>query len=269
MKSKRDTLTLSDGAEVVVISPSPSQSVEGQKFYLRKWKEYSQAGVMTNKEMNDFVIQRGLITPERNAKIEKASREILDIKRKLKSGKKGYKTVDEASKAAFSIRDKHREILDLMNETNEFALKTAESLAEVDRFNFLLTLCVFKNDELYFEDLEDYLERQDEEDILRIAAKFAALTSPYTEETGLQTDEDKFLYKYGFVDDKGRRINKQGKLVDDEGRLINEVGRYVDESGEYVDINGSRIDEDGNPVVDFEDFTDESGEVIKPKSLPA
>ena len=268
MKKNRETVELADKSEVVVVVPSPSQDVEGRKVFNRKWKEYVYAGVMANKQLNDFLTSSGVLTPDREQKLEALQKEISDIGRKLKAGKKGFQTLEEGRAAALKSREKRMDMLSLLSESNEYAQRTAESMAEVDRFNYLLSVCAYKNDKLYFEDLEDYLRNSEEPDSYAIASKFATLISNYSEDTTLQTEEDKFLYKYGFVNDKGHLIRKDGQMVDKEGRLVNDKGRYIDEAGEFVDIHGNRIDEAGDPVVDFEDFVDESGAVITPKELP-
>jgi hypothetical protein len=265
---KIDTVKLTDGSEVVVVKPSPSQEVQGRIIYNRKWKEYTNAGVQTNKQLNDWLTSSGLLNPDREEKFERLRREVVDIDRKLKSGKKSFKTLAEGKAAALEARKKRFEMLRILNETSEYANKTAEAMAEQDKFQYFVSVCAFKDDKPYFEDLEDYLAREDEPDSYLIAAKFAALNNGYVEE-GLQTEEDKFLYKYGFINDKGHLINKDGHLVDEDGRLVNEDGRYVNEKGEFVDTDGNPVTKDGEAIVEFEDFVDENGEVVKPLPLPA
>lgn len=269
MKKNRESVTLSDGTEVVVVVPSPSQNVEATKVYNRKWKEYVNSDIMTNRELSEVLTKRGLISTDRDQKLLALQKDILETARKLKSGKNGFKSLEEAKQAAWDSKGKRLDMLRLLSETNEYAQHTAEAMAENDRFNYLVSVCSLQDDKPYFDDLEDYLVRREDKDVFLIAGKFSALINSYEEDTSFQTEEDKFLFRYGSIDSKGRKINEQGKLIDSEGRLIDENDRYVNDVGDFVDMNGNPVDADGVYVVDFEDFTNESGEVITPLNLPA
>lgn len=157
----------------------------------------------------------------------------------------------------------------LLSEKNSIMRFTAESQADDERFNFLVSRAVvyYDNKKPYFKDYADYLNKSSTEVALQGANTL--LNQIY----GLgnydeSLPENKFLKKFKFVDSEYRLINKDGHLVDKEGRLIDEDGSFVaykddgtkyrvdkfgnpvNEEGEYVGEPAPFLDDEGNPIVE-------------------
>ena len=109
--------------------------------------------------------------------------------------------------------------------------------------------------------LEAY-ENSDDKVALVGAQNLAKFMYEFDDDFEKNLPENKFLLKYGFINDDLRPINKDGKLIDWEGRLIDEEGRYLDNDGNYVDIDGNPVTEEGEPVVEFSPFLDDDGKPV-------
>ena len=250
----KKTLVLEDGTELVIVKPSPAQDAKGNIVRNKKFKEYADADVMVNEQLADMLQRKGLVSEEKQKKYEDLRNEVLELTKKLGKGKNGFPDLESAKKAAIEARRKRMDLRAMLMAQTTYSAYTAEAMAENDRFNYLLSQCVrTKDGKPYFDDVEDYLSRKDDKEVVKIAFAYAALVNEYDEGEDLKTVEEKFLKQYGFADEKGRLINKDGKYVDAEGRLTDADGKYINERGEFVDLNGNRVDEDGNYIQeDFE-----------------
>ena len=170
-------------------------------------------------------------------------------------------------------RDEIRELISVRTSLDNHS---AEGQADNARFNYLVSACVVykDNNEKYFKNLEDYINRADDPAALLGAQKLANMIYGLDNNFEKNLPENKFLQKFKFVDDKLRLIDKSGRLVDAEGRLVDSEGRFIDEQGNYVDKFGNRVDKDGEYVVEFKPFLDEDGNPVvleddkKPEPTP-
>jgi hypothetical protein len=163
------------------------------------------------------------------------------------------------------MKKDREEIRSLISVRTSLDNHSAEGQADNARFNYLVSVClVYNNHEKqpYFQSMEDYLNRSNEEVAIVGAQHLASMLYGLDNDYELNLPENKFLKKYKFIDDKLRYINKEGKLTDYEGRLVDENGRYVDSEGNFVDKFGNRVDKDGEYVVDTQPFLDDDGTPI-------
>jgi hypothetical protein len=212
--------------------------------------------------MDDLLEEQGLWNQDKQIKFNKLQQDILDSERKLA---KGGISVKEARSIAIQMKRDREEIRSLIAVRTSLDNHSAEGQADNARFNYLVSAClVYNNSEKqpYFNSMEDYLNRSNEEVAIVAAQHLASMLYGLDNDYELNLPENKFLKKYKFIDDKLRYVNKQGQLTDADGRLVDENGRYVDEQGNFVDKFGNRVDKDGEYVVDSQPFLDDDGNPI-------
>jgi len=252
-----------DGVEkhYVVRSPSLNDQREAQKAYNQAFTDAIKSKSIVRAKMDDLLEEQGLWNNEKQAKFTSLQQELLDGEKRLAKG--GF-SLSDAKKLALQMKEIRSEIRDLISVRTSLDNHSAEGQADNARFNYLVSACVVYKDtnELYFKNLEDYLNRSDDPVSLLGAQKLANMVYGLDNNFEKGLPENKFLHKYRFVDEKLRLIDKKGRLVDVDGKLIDERGRYIDEQGNYVDKYGNRVDVDGDYVVDSEPFLDDEGKPV-------
>lgn len=262
---------------VVVKRPSMAQNTEAQMVESRVFNEGIKKGLITRARLRDHMVEGGEWDDSKDEELKQLGLKILAGERQLARGGRDENgevfTKDQAKQLAFDIMDWRTKQLVLLAKTRENDAKTVEGSAENAKFDYLMSVSVYNEDETpHFENVEDYKNRanQDNPYINKAAGELANMLYNYDPEHDKSKAEFKFLVKYGYAREDGSFINEDKKLVDSEGRLVDEEGRWVNESGDYVDINGDVIDKDGNPVEEFVEFDDfvvpeKDEEVVEPQ----
>jgi hypothetical protein len=262
MKTEEFKIT-KDEKEVslIVRSPSLSDQREAQKAYNQAFTDAIKSNAIVRAKLDDVLEEQGLWNKEKQAKFTELQQTILDGEKRLAKG--GF-SLKEAKDLALDMKKTREEIRDLISVRTSLDNHSAEGQADNARFNYLVSVCVVykDNNEKYFKNLEDYINRADDPAALLGAQKLANMIYGLDNNFEKGLPENKFLQKFKFVDDKLRLIDKQGRLVDAEGRLIDSEGRFIDEEGNYVDKFGNRVDKDGEYVVDAQPFLDDNGQPI-------
>lgn len=256
-----------DGSELslAILKPSSKIYVEAQKIYNQVFAAAANSGAYLRDNISKLLIEKGLWDDSKQTELESLTKRINDGERKLAAG--GIPLL-EARAIALDIRKARVEQINILADRHKYDAHTAESQAENARFNYLVSSCVVYNDtgKPYFQSYDDYLDRAEEQASVDCATKFSDIFYNLSENFEHVRPENKFLKKYGFVDDKLRFINKNKELVDVDGRLVDEDGRYIkyiDGEKRFVDIDGNEVDQDGNYVVDFKPFLDDEGNPVE------
>lgn len=258
---------------LVVRSPSLSDQREAQKAYNQAFTDAIKSNAVVRAKLDDVLEEQGLWNKEKQAKFTELQQQILDGEKRLAKG--GF-SLKEAKNLALEMKKTRDEIRELISVRTSLDNHSAEGQADNARFNYLVSACVVykDNNEKYFKNLEDYINRADDPAALLGAQKLANMIYGLDNNFEKNLPENKFLQKFKFVDDKLRLIDKKGRLVDAEGRLVDAEGRFIDEAGNYVDKFGNRVDKDGEYVVEFQPFLDEDGNPVvledekKPEPTP-
>lgn len=247
--------------ELVVRSPSLEDQREAQKAYNQAFTDAIKSKAVVRAKLDDLLEEQGLWNKEKQAKFTELQQQILDGEKRLAKG--GF-NIKEAKNLALEMKRTREEIRELISVRTSLDNHSAEGQADNARFNYLVSSCVVykNNNERYFKNLEDYLNRADDPAALIGAQKLANMIYGLDNNFEKNLPENKFLHKFKFVDDKLRLIDKQGRLVDAEGRLIDESGRFINEKGEFVDKFGNRVDADGDYVVESQPFLDDEGNPV-------
>ena len=249
--------------ELTVRKPTVKEEADAQKVYRRAFKEGLDNGDLLRVKLDEKLREQGLWDDKKQADYDTLHREINDGEKTLLKG--GVKLSD-ARNLAISIRRKRLELLQLYRLVNSLNELTCEAQAENARFNYLIATCTVYKDsgKAYFKDYAALLNSGPENDgvINEAGTALMKLLQNFDEDTEANLVENKFLKKFGFINDDLRLINKDGHLVDTEGRLIDDNGYYVDVNGNRVDKEGSPLTADGEYKVEAVPFLDDDGNPI-------
>ena len=253
--------------KILVKKPSNAILSAAQRKGALIWTQCIQEGVMTKKELETILKQRGIWTEAKNKEQEKILEEISKLEKKLYLGPRGSKIkTSQGKKIALDMRRKRIELRDLLSEKVALEQNTAESLSDNAKFDYIVAHCTFDENELpMYQDLDDYSNRSD--DPVAFAAAQALAAMLYSLDQGFEEKlpENKFLKKFEYVNKDLHLINVQGETVDTEGRLVNDEGQYINEEGNRVDRDGNLLDEDGAYIPTSEYEVDDRP---KPKGRP-
>jgi hypothetical protein len=263
MKTKNFKIKINEKeTEFLVKTPSINDQREAQKVYNQAFTDAIKSKCVVRAKMDELLEDQGLWNQDKQIKFTKLQQDILDSERKLA---KGGISLKEAKEIAIQMKKDREEIRSLISVRTSLDNHSAEGQADNARFNYLVSSCLVYNDsnkQPYFSNMEDYLNRSNEEVAIVAAQHLASMLYGLDNDYELNLPENKFLKKFKFIDEKLRYINKQGKLTDADGRLVDENGRYIDDQGSFVDKFGNRVDKDGEYVVEYKPFLDEDGNPI-------
>jgi hypothetical protein len=244
-----------------IVRPSVKVLQEATKVYNRAYKEALDSGAMLRLKLDNYMEKQGLWDQDMEIKFKTLKAEINRAEKQILEG--GFKLSD-CKKLALDLKEKRAELQNMVSLKNDLDSNTAEGQATNSRFNYLVSACLVYSDNSkpYFKDLEDYLTNADNDLAVEAAKNLMLLMYEADDNFEATLPENKFLKKFGFVDEKFRLVNKEGKLTDRDGRLINEDGRYINEAGEFVDKDGNLVDKEGNFIVETKPFLDDEGNPI-------
>jgi len=249
-----------DGQTYEVCKPTSKQLIDAQVNASKEFNKAIKGGAILRDALDSLLREQGIWNDEKQNELIKLSKELDEIIIELKKGKSGqYKKMSEARKAAVRARQLRFAQNTLLSESRKLDTYTAESQAEQGRFDYLASVCLKSGGERAFSSLDDYLEKSTEEWVKKCALELSYYLYPALERDWQdKLPENRFLKKYGMVNDDGSLVNKEGKLVDENFKRINEEGRWVDEEGNLVNLDGKKIDEDGDEICDnYEAFEDD------------
>lgn len=239
-----------NGKEVVVYVKKPNyRQLQDAQFHANKaFNIARKSGAVLRDDLTEWLKEEGYWSESKQKKLEELGKFIDDGEKILYDKKKTkVKKLSEAEQLAKEMFKKRLEYFRLVGEFNKFDEFTLEGQTENAKFDYLVSVCVYDEEgEKVFESVEDYLDRADEDFASRAASKLHLLMSNIKEDWTQNLPENKFLKKYGFLDEEGRFIDKDGNYVDEQGNRIDDEGYLINEDGE-------RVDEEGNLIVEFND----------------
>ncbi len=266
MSKEADTLKVEvkgdkRAGELIVRAPNLADIRGGQRVYNSTYRDAIESGAFMRIKLDDFAKQQGIWDDTKQARYTAIRQELLDIEKKLDEG--GFK-LSEGKELAIQMIKLRNELRVLISDRTDLDNKSAEGQADNAKFSYLASVClVYKdNGKPYYTGLDDYLNNGSDEAAIWGATKLSSLLYGLDNNFEAKLPDFKFLKEFGFVDEKLRFINKNGKLVDSEGRLIDEEGRFINEKNEFVDKDGNRVDKEGNYLVERKPFLDDEGNPI-------
>ena len=248
---------LNDGTKIQIIVRKPSNAVmsAAQRKGALVWTQCIQEGVMTKKELEKVLEDRGIWTKAKAQEQANILKEISELEKKLYLSRGVTLKTSEGKKIAIQMRRKRIELRDLLAEKVSLEQNTAESLSDNAKFDYIVSQCTFDINELpVYNSIDDYSNRSDDPIAFAAASALAAMLYSLDKDFEMKLPENKFLAKFDYINDDLHLVNKEGSKVDTEGRLVNDLGQFINEEGKRVDIDGNLLDEDGAyiPTTEFE-----------------
>lgn len=267
--------------KVLVKKPGRKELNDSQIVYNKAWRKALDGGAIIRAKLNEYLTEQGVWSESKQKQYEDFVRQIND---KELVFKKGGIPLKKAKGIALELKRLRAEFRDLIAERTAYDGNTAEGVADNERFDYLVSVCVLdpSSKTPVFKNLDDYNERGSEPWAVKAASELANFIYNLDPNYENNLAENTFLKKFHFTDDKGRLINKEGHLiaVDVEGneRLIDEDGYYVaytedgtqyrvNRDGEKVEeiVESPFLDDDGNPVL-LDSSEEETPEVTQEDS---
>ena len=220
-----------DGKKVKIVVRRPGNRVsnEAQRKGALVWTQCVREGVMTKKELTNYMKERGIWDTEKESEDQILVTKIGDLEKELYLGTKAGKI--KASKGkdlAIQMRVKRGELRDLLSERVGLEGKTAESLSDNARFDYMVAHCTYyDNGERVYKDLDDYEQRAEDEIAFEAATTLAEMIYVVDKDFEKKLPENKFLSKFEYVNEKLNLVNKEGVTVDTNGKRINDEGHYL------------------------------------------
>lgn len=239
--------------ELAVVRPDYKKMRESEKYYNAAWNDAWKAGAPIRAEANELLKKRGLWSDEKSLRVLELQESLREKEKNFKGGVK----LEDAKLAAFEMRRLRMELYRLLSDQFTLDHVTAESQAESAKTDYLVSVCtVYSDGKPYFEDLDDYYARRNDESTVTAIYKYSVLVGETDPNVFKEMTENKFLKQYGFINDDLKLVDKEGNLVDEEGRRVDEEGRLINEDGKFVDHDGNLVDENGEMVFEQIPFLD-------------
>lgn len=252
------------GVKLRVTRPTPNQTRKAQIEYNSAFAELvnREKPALLREALEDVSRKQGLWNDEKENEYRKLVKELNDSELKLAKG--GIKK-SEARAIALNMRKLRRQIAQARSAITNLDNYTAQGQADNHSFNFLVAECTVydEDNKKYFKNLDDYLERSSDEVSIQAASELMSLMYGFDNDFEKKLPENQFLLKFGYVDDKLRLINSEGKLIDEKDRLVNENYNLIDADGNLIDEEGNRISEAGEYLVEQSPFLEEDGTPIQ------
>lgn len=251
-----------DAKEYAVVEPTIENQAEAKKEYNRAFKDAIDSNAILREELEAVLRHKKIWSDELQREVEEIQREVGLREKRLAAG--GMR-LDEARKLAIEVRRYRRRLLEVLAPRHTLDNNTAQAQAENMQFNSLVASCVVYNDskKRVYSTLEEYLNNAHQEVALRGGSILASRLHNYDNNYEDNLPENKFLKKYGFMDEDGALTDRKGNYVTEDGAVITKDGHYLNEEGQRVDKWGNLLDENGEYVVEYQPFLDEDGNPVE------
>ena len=238
-----------DKAPVKIYVEKPNNEVVkgADRYRAKAWNECILDGIVTKKELSTLMKKRGIWSDKKEDEQQAISKEINQLEQKLylECGKRNSKKA-EGKEIAIQIRRKRNELRQLISEKMGLEENTAEALADNSRFDYIVAHCTFHaNGEKVYKDIDDYNSKSADEVAYTAASALAEMMYSIDSDFEKNLPENKWLKNRELVNDDLALVDDKGRRVDLEGRLINDEGYYIDEDGNRIDKEGNPLSEDG------------------------
>lgn len=236
-----------DGKDYFIRNITSKIISDAQLVYKRAFKKALNDGCILRKSLMKRMEEDGIWSREKQSEYDDYIKKIATIEYKLNTGKDEDRklTVSEGRELAIELSRTRIEMRNLISEKNEADNNTAEATADNEKFNYLVSACIYDyiTKKPVFSSYEDYLNRADSDEAYKFASEFARFYYGLEKDYEKTLTEYKFLKRFNLIDDDGNFINKDGKRVNVNGELIDSEGYRVDENGNRIDINRNPLEE--------------------------
>ena len=234
--------------KIKVTRPTPKIMKAAGHIYTKAWYRYIADGIMTKQQLDNFMKDNKIWSEQKEKDQENLVNEIRNLTKDLLQGQARRKRkASEGKDLALDIKQKRFELQSLISEKISLESNSAESLADNDKFDYLVAECTcYEDGKKVYKDVDDYSERADEEIAFASASQLAQMLYSLDKNFEAQLPENQFLKKYDYVNSDYELVDTYGKRVSIDGKNIDENGFYVNDKNQRVDADGNLLDEDGN-----------------------
>lgn len=217
--------------------------------------EEGKPAFLTRSKVKELLTKTGDWNEGMEKELIESARTILKLERQLAKG--GIKK-SEGKALALEIKTLRNRQLEILGKTRNMDEYTLEAQVDNANFDHLIYSCILNEEgNKVYSSIDDYKENGNDQITLSCASRLAEILYSYNPDEEKSLPENKFLMKYGFVNNDLKLVDKDGHLVDSTGRKIDSSGRLVNDKDEPVDINNERLDNEGNPIEEFQEFLDD------------
>lgn len=202
------------GVSYKVKKPNSVHKNQGRKIYLQAYNQAIAEPLkcMVKAEATNFAKVHGLWTPEKEA-------ELAELNQKLDEGEKilaeGGIELSAAKNIALEMRENRTKLMWENISLSEIFSNTAERQGEFAETQYLMSVCICqKNGMPAFKDLNDFLNRYDEEFVQVGISKYNELMYGSNADYFKELPENKFLIEYGFMDQELNLLDENGNKVE-------------------------------------------------------
>jgi hypothetical protein len=266
MKTKIVKTKDNEGKDItlVVKSPTPKQIGESMLYAAKVFREGADMGVLPRARINDYLRKSQVWDDEKEKKLQEIITNLKEAELQLKLGgrtKDGEPfSITDAKKLAVKMKEWRIDYVLLMTTYSSLDAKySIEGMAENAKFDYLVSCCVFTEDQKrVFKNYDHYLEQSENDYAVDAASALSEILNGTAEDIEKEWPEHKFLLEHGFIREEDfRLVDKDGNLVNIEGKRVDEDGYLIDDDGNRVNRDGKKIDEYGLEMVEFTPFADE------------
>jgi len=228
--------------------PTHTELTEAQFYSSSIFNKAKNAGACLRSKLDEYLKKEGLWTDEDQNKVDELTFKVENNLKILKTGKHitGEKVkLSEARQLAIETRRDRWRLNLLLGKKREHDAYTVEGQAENARFDYLVSMCVFdEDDNRFYSSIDDYYDKQEELYSVEAATKLASMSFNLEDNWEKKLPENEFLLKYKFVDENLRYVDKDGKFVNADGHHVNEDGALINSDGKLVDKDGKVIEDE-------------------------
>lgn len=223
----------------------------------QKTKEGKPAFILRS-QVGNLLVELGLWDENVQKELLETSKKLVESERKLARGGAAGLTKSQGRALALEMARLRAKQFQLLAKSREMDHLTLEAQVENANFDYLVANCLLDEEgKCVFKDVEDYRENGGEEWVTEAAGHLANILYGLDEDRDKNLPENKFLLKYGFVNEKLQLVDKEGHLVNEDGKRIDKEGYLVNDAGERVDTEGNKLNENGEMIEVFEEFLDD------------
>lgn len=216
------------------LKPTYKQQQRSQEVYTKRWKELVEQGAPLRAELPSMLKKRELWNDDMQKQEDDLINKIAKNMEKIKQGKIKLSEASRLMKENIGFKS---ELILLRLNRNTLDQNTAESMAEQERFNYLVSACTVYDEDgkSFFNSYDDFIRQDEEGSVVTVMAGEALwrLTTNTDDDYRKDWPEYQFLQKY--------------KLVDDKFEFVENKKEEVQELPE-TPLFGEILDEEGNPI---------------------
>ena len=163
--------------KVKVLRPTPRIMKAAGHIYTKAWYKYIADGIMTKQQLDNFMKDNKIWSEQKEKDQENLVHEIRNLTKDLLQGQARRKRkASEGKNLALNIKQKRFELQALISEKISLEANSAESLADNDKFDYLVAECTcYEDGKKVYKDIDDYTDRADEEIAFASAATLAQM----------------------------------------------------------------------------------------------